>query len=313
MQKKEERKTVTGGEIIRATWKIISIGISIILLLIFSMIIYSFISSFAPTIGRGNVAVIQISGMIRTDDSTFTPGVKSAEIVKLIEQADKNKDIKAILLEINSPGGTPVATDEITTAIKEVNKTKIAVIRETGASGAYWIATAADRIFANRMSSTGSIGVQASKLEIPGLLADYNVTYRKLTAGKLKDAGSIYREMTPEEKILFQEMLDKLHTEFINEVARNRHLSEEYVRTLATGFVYLGSEAKEMGLVDELGNKKDALKYIEKTLNITAKPVDYKQPTSFLSSISLMASESFYSIGQGLGSTFKTETEVSFT
>ena len=312
MQKKEATG-ITGSEILKATWKIISIGISIILLLIFSVIVFSVFSSFIPTMGRGNVAVISIDGMIRTDDSTFTPGVKSSEIVKLIEQADESKEIKAILLEINSPGGTPVATDEITTALKNANKTKIAVIRETGASGAYWIATGADRIFANRMSVTGSIGVQSSRLEIPGLLADYNVTYRKLTAGRLKDAGSIYREMTPEERILYQAILDKLHTEFINEVARNRHLSEEYVRTIGTGFVYLGSEAKEMGLVDELGGKKDALKYIEKTLNITAKPVDYKQPTSFLSSFSLMTSEAFYNIGQGLGSTFKTETEISFT
>lgn len=314
MPKKEEiKRGITGGEILGATWKIISIGISVMLLLLFSLIVFSFISSFAPTIGRGNVAVIPIEGMIRTDDSTFTPGVKSSEIVKLIEQADRSKEIQAILLEINSPGGTPVATDEITTALKSVNKTTVAVIRETGASGAFWIATGADRIFANRMSITGSIGVQSSKLEFPGLLADYNITYRRMTAGRLKDAGSIYREMTPEEKILYQAILDELHTEFINEVARNRHLSEEYVRTIATGFVYLGSEAKEMGLVDELGGKKDALRYIEKTLNITAKPVDYKQPTSFFSSLSLMTSEAFYNIGQGLGSTFKTETEISFT
>ena len=222
MPKKEE---LTGGKILRNTWRIISFGISVIMFFIFAAIFFSIISAVVPeTIQKGNVAVIPIEGLITTGEETFTQGVKSKTIVDLIEKAQKNDDIKAILLEINSPGGTPVATDEIASAVKEANKTTIAVIRETGASGAFWIATAADRIFANRMSITGSIGVQASRLEFAGLIADYNVTYRRLTAGRLKDAGSRFREMTPEEQQLFQTMLDKLHNEFIKAVAHNRNL-----------------------------------------------------------------------------------------
>ncbi|MBW2969990.1 signal peptide peptidase SppA [Candidatus Woesearchaeota archaeon] len=307
-----KKEGITGGEILRATWKIISIGISIILLLFFALFIFSITSSFMPVVGKGNIAVIPIEGMIKTDES-FMPGIKSQAIVKLVEQAEKNDEIKAIILEINSPGGTPVATDEIANAIKEANKTTIAVIRETGASGAYWIATAADRIYANRMSITGSIGVQASRLEIPGLLADYNVTYRRLVAGRLKDAGSRYREMTDEEEQLYQTMLDKLHKEFIKAVAENRNLPEETVNRLATGFVYLGAEAKELGLVDELGGKKEAIKYIEETLNITGKPVEYKEHKTIFSSLSGMTAEGFYNIGKGIGSVFAAETEVSFT
>jgi len=314
MPKKEEPRRVTGGEILRATWKIISIGISIILLLMFSMIFFSIFGAYIPSVQRGNVAVIPIDGMIQTDDSgSFMPGMKSMDIVKLVESAQENDEIKAVIIEINSPGGTPVATDEIASAIKLVNKTKIAVIRETGASGAYWISTAADRIFANRMSIVGSIGVTASRLEIPGLLADYNVTYRKLTAGRLKDAGTIYRDMTPEERQLFQNMLDKLHNEFIKAVAENRHLPEDNVRSLATGFTYLGIEAKELGLIDEFGGRKEALKYIEQTLNITAEPIEYKEYKTIFDKIAGMTSESFYSIGKGLGSTFATDTKISFT
>ncbi|VVB80980.1 Peptidase family S49 [uncultured archaeon] len=314
MQKKEESRPITGGEILRATWKIISVGISIALLLMFAMIFFSIFGAYIPTVQRGNVAVIPIEGLIQTDDSSsFMPGAKSSDIVKLIEQAQKNDEIKALIIEVNSPGGTPVATDEIASAIKLVNKTKISVIRESGTSGAYWISTAGDRIFANRMSIVGSIGVTASRLEVPGLLADYNVTYRKLTAGRLKDAGTIYRDMTPEETQLFQNMLDKLHTEFIKAVAENRKLPEETVRSMATGFTYLGSEAKELGLIDEFGGRREALQYIETKLKIKAEPIEYKEYKTIFDKIAGMTSESFYSVGKGIGSVFATDTKISFT
>ncbi len=313
MKKQQPKEEITGGKILRTTWKVISIGISILMVLIFAMFFFSILGSFVPALETGNVAVIPLEGLITTGDVTFQTTVDSAGIVKLIEKAQENDDIKAIILEINSPGGTPVATDEIATALKESNKTTIAVIRETGASGAYWIATAADKIYANKMSITGSIGVQASRLEFTGLLADYNVTYRKLTAGRLKDAGTMLREMTSEEQQLFQTMLNKLHDEFIRTVAENRNLPESTVRELATGFVYLGSEAKELGLVDELGNKKDALKYLEQELNITAEPVDYKIQGTFFDKLAGVTSENFYSIGRGIGSALTTDVQVSFT
>ncbi len=304
----------TAGKILSTSWKIVSVCISVIMFIFLAMIFISVFGAFLPeSIQAGNVAVIPIEGIISTGADGFTQSVNSQSIVELIDKADKNDAIKAILFEINSPGGTPVATDEIASAIKASNKTTVAVIRETGASGAYWIATAANKIFANRMSITGSIGVTASHLEFGGLIADYNVTYRKLTAGRLKDAGSIFRNMTSEEQTLFQQLLDKLHTEFIKTVAENRHLPEDKVRELATGFVYLGSEAKELGLVDELGNKKDALKYIEKTLNITAEPVDYKEHKSVFEKLAGVTANNFYQIGKGIGSVFEADTKISLT
>jgi len=314
MPKKQKKEEITGGKIIRKTWKIISIGISFLMFLVFALLFFSIIGAFVPdAIKTGNIAIIPIEGMIATGQDGFTQRVNSQSIVKLIDKAEEDDKIKAILLEINSPGGTPVATDEIATAVKNANKTTVAVIREAGASGAYWIATAADRIYANRMSITGSIGVQASRLEFAGLIADYNVTYRRLIAGRLKDAGGRFREMTDEEEQLFQKMLDNLHTEFIKVVAENRNLPEEFVRSVATGFVYLGSEAKELGLVDELGGRKDAIKYIEKTLNITADTVEYKEKKTFIETLTSATSQNFYNIGQGIGSVFTKETEISFT
>lgn len=313
-KKQTTKENWTGGKILRTTWKIISIGISTFLFLFFGILFLNLIGSIVPeSLEIGNVAVIPLEGMIRTDSDSWVPGIKSADIVKLIEKADKNDEIKAILLMINSPGGTPVATDEIAQALKAANKTTVAVIRETGASGAYWISTAADRIFANRMSVTGSIGVTASRLEYWGILEDYNITYRRLTAGRLKDAGTVFREMTLEERQLFQTLLDDLNNEFIKAVAENRNLPEQKVRELATGFVYLGSQAKELGLVDELGGKKEALTYIEKELNITAEPVEYKQKKAFFESLSGLAAQNFYQMGKGIGSSFSTDTEISLT
>jgi len=310
MAKKKEK--ASGWDILRAAWRGVSIGLSILMFLFFAMIIFSIFGSIDP-IESGNVAVIEIEGPIMSTQQTFMPGVTSKQIIKHLERALEDEDIKAIILDINSPGGTPVATDEIARVVKEANKTTIAVIGETGASGAYWIATATDRVFANRMSVTGSIGVKASKVEIAGLMKDYNITYRRLVAGRLKDAGTMLKEMTPEEEQLFQKLLDKMHDEFISTVAENRNLQEDYVRSLATGFVYLGSEAKDLGLIDELGNKKDALEYLEETLDIEAEPVTYKERAGLFSSFSAVSAESFYAMGKGIGSLFSTDTQITLT
>lgn len=311
-----KKRKQSGTEILQRTWRYVSMGISFLMSLFFILIFISILGLFITpeSIETGNVAVIPITGLISGDSAqSFSPTTTSQDIVKLIEKADEDDDIEAILLEINSPGGEPVATDEIAQAIKKTNKTTVAVIREHGTSGAYWVATAADKIYANRMSMTGSIGVRASSLGFSGLISDYNVTYRRLIAGQFKDAGTPWKDMTPEEYALFQNLLDKLHTEFINAVAENRHLPVAKVRELATGFVFLGSEAVELGLVDELGSKQDALDYLEKTLDIEAKPVTYKKTRSLLDKLSLSMSPNFYTIGQGIGSMFTTETDVSFS
>jgi len=314
-KKSAEKQGMSGWQILSLTWKIVSICISVLLFMFFFVIFASFVSLLIPAeYESGNIAIIPIEGVITTDGpTTFTAGIESGDVVELIQKAQENDEIKAILLEINSPGGSPVATDEIAQAVKQVEKPVIAVIRESGASGAYWIATSADTIFANRMSITGSIGVKASHLEFAGLLHDYNITYRELAAGKYKEAGSPFKTMTPEEQKMFQKLLDELHTEFITAVATNRNLTEDYVRELATGFVYTGSEAKKLKLVDELGTKEDAIKYIEKQLNITAETVEYEKKGSFLDELSGMTANNYYNMGRGMGRMFTQETTVSFS
>ncbi|MBI4983237.1 S49 family peptidase [Candidatus Woesearchaeota archaeon] len=157
-----------------------------ILLVLFPLIL----TIFDPS-KYGNVALIKIEGVITSDGSSYlgSATVSSPEIINFIQEADQDPKIKAILLEINSPGGSPVASDEIGTAVKRAKKPTIAVIREVGASGGYWIASAADHIIANRMSITGSIGVYSSYLEFSGLMEKYGIGYERLVAGEHKDTG----------------------------------------------------------------------------------------------------------------------------
>ena len=179
---------------------------SIISFFVFIFAVILIASDSEPT--TGNVAVIPIKGviMIDSEDSLFATSVASStDIVKLIEKAESDPSIEAIVFDINSPGGAPVASAEIARAIAEAEKPTVAVIREVGASGAYWAASAADHIIANEVSITGSIGVLASYLEYGDLLAEYNVSYTRFVSGEHKDMGSPYREMTNEEEEIYQQ------------------------------------------------------------------------------------------------------------
>ncbi len=238
--------------------------------------------------GEGNVALIPLNGVLLTEEGSSFMGAQgetsSAKIVKQLEQVSANPDIKAVIIEINSPGGSGVAADEIIEALNEVkqNKTVVAWIRDMGASAAFWVSVATNYTVADRLSMTGSIGVIGSYLEYAGLLEHFNVTYRRLVAGKYKDEGSPYKEMTPEEQALEQEMLDAMHEVFIRDVAKYRHLDVKEVRKLATGRVYLGKDAKDLGLIDEVGGKKSVMNYLESHLNTSVSIVEYKEKKSVL-------------------------------
>jgi protease-4 len=252
----------------------------------------------------GNVALIPVEGIILTGGSSspFSESIASStKIVEFIQKADENPQVKAILFEINSPGGSGVASEEIAHAIKKTNKTTVSFIREVGASGAYWVASATDQIYVNRMSITGSIGVIASYLEVSGLLKDYNVTYQRLVAGSLKDMGSPFKELTAEERDKLEEQLDIVHQFFIDEVAQNRRLSRSAVRTLATGEPILGIQARELGLVDGIGGKDEAISYIEKQHNITVEVAEYREKRTIFDVLSQVMGDSFYRMGLGIG------------
>ncbi|HJN57326.1 MAG: signal peptide peptidase SppA [Candidatus Woesearchaeota archaeon] len=282
----------------------------IIGLIILSFFISVFLSVF---IGNGfenidgNVAVIEITGIIIAEEDTgllFDDVSSSDEITKLIRKADKNDRIKAIIFEINSPGGSAVASDEIALEIKKINKTTVAWIREIGTSGAYWIASSTDYVIANRMSITGSIGVISSYLGFSGFLEEHNITYERLVAGRLKDLGSPFKELTEEERALFEKSLDAIHEFFIEEVAENRGLSKNDVRKVATGAFILGIEAEKAGLVDELGSRDEVISYVEEQIGEEAELTSYKKQKGLLRSLSQAFNEQSFYIGKGFGSVF---------
>lgn len=255
----------------------------------------------------GNIALVKLSGIITANGQSYLgqSTLSSEEIVSYIKLAEEDKQFKVIILEINSPGGSPVASDEIASAVKNAKKPVISVIREVGASGGYWIASASDYIFANKMSITGSIGVISSYLEFSGLMKEYGVGYEQLTAGKYKDLGNPYQKLSEEEKAILQKKIDKIHEFFIQEIATNRNLPIEKVREISTGEFYLGSEALELGLIDQIGDSENVETYLKQTYGL--KDCDYvvfEKEAGLFELLSQVFSDFSFSIGQGISSVF---------
>jgi protease-4 len=213
----------------------------------------------------GDVKVIPVSGTITSSSSNqlFQQRLTSEQIADAIRDADANTGVDAILLEVNSPGGAPVASHEIVRAVNDVDKPIAAQIREVGASGAYWVASATDHIIADPVSITGSVGVTASYLEFSGLLDNYNVTYQQVQRGKYKELGSPFTELSDEEEAVLQSKIDAIGEYFFEDVAENRGLTQQERQRVRTGVFFVGVESEDVGLVDELGGEDTAIKYLE--------------------------------------------------
>ena len=190
----------------------------------------------------------------------------SRDIVNAIKKAERNSNIRAIVLEIDSLGGHPVASEEVANALKRAKKPTIALIIERGTSGAYYAATGADIIFASQNSDIGSIGVTMSYLDRVEENKKDGLTYNQVSAGKFKDAGSSDKSLTPEEKELFMRDINILHENFIKAIADNRNLDIEKVRQLADGSTMLGQMALENNLIDKIGGRYEVEKYLKEKL-----------------------------------------------
>ncbi|MFA6088722.1 MAG: signal peptide peptidase SppA [Candidatus Woesearchaeota archaeon] len=259
-----------------------------------------------------NVAVIKMySAISLSEDNSFLSQSESSQrILDYIQTASESENIKAIIFEINSPGGEVVASKEIVDAIKKTNKTTVAWIRSIGTSGAYWVASSTDYIISDDLSIVGSIGVYSSYLDFAGLLKDYNVTYNRLVAGKYKDMGTPLKPLTKEERDIEQKKLNLIHDYFIRDVAGNRNMAYSEVEKLATGEYYLGIEAKENGLVDELGNFDTVKTYLSTKLNITdIKLVEFSKPKTFFERLNEMSTHASYFAGRGIGDSIAIKSE----
>ncbi len=200
--------------------------------------------------------------------------MESKKVIKELNAFAEADHIKAIVVRIDSPGGAVGPSQEIYDAIKRIKAKKkvVASMGSLAASGGYYVACATDKIYANPGTLTGSIGVIMELPNVTGLLKWAGVDMNTITAGKMKDSGSPFRDMKPEEREYFTAMLEDVHSQFIEAVAAGRKLTVEEVTPLADGRVFSGRQAKEVKLVDELGGLEVAVAEAGKVGGITGEP-----------------------------------------
>lgn len=216
--------------------------------------------------GQPVIAFVRIDGVLVTglgqESSLLSASAGSDSIVATLTQVRENPSVRAVVLRVNSPGGSPAAAQEITDeigALRAAGKVVVTSMGDVAASGAYWIAATTDHIVADPGTLTGSIGVIWEIPNYEELYKKLGISYQTLTSGPHKDMGSTSRPLTDEERRIIRSMIDDLYNQFVDTVAAGRHLPRESVVALADGRVFTGTQAKAAGLVDSLGGYRKAI------------------------------------------------------
>jgi protease IV len=211
------------------------------------------------------IGVVEIEGMISEAKETMDNIVKFKE----------DQSIKGVILRINSPGGAVGPTQEIYREVEKLKGTKKVYVSMGSlcASGGYYIASAGEKLYANPSTITGSIGVIMQLTVVEDLMKKIGIKPNTIKAGSMKDAGTPFREMKEDEREYFNQVVENIHAQFIRDISVGRKMQIENVRKLADGRVYTGLQAKELGLVDSIGNFYDTVDALKTTLNIKGKPV----------------------------------------
>lgn len=225
----------------------------------------------------GRVAILRLYGPIGGAGRT-------AEWIELARRLRESKHVPAVVLDIDSPGGSATASDDLFLALQRLaaKKPLVAAIRGTGASGAYLAAAAAQRIIANPTAIVGSIGVINAAPRLPRLLERLGVGVSEHTAGRLKGMGAPWRDESAPEAEKEQAIVDAIYTSFVGRVSDARRLSRERVLELATGEVWLGHAAVELGLVDEIGDLERAVEIAAQLAHVPAKAAPVRIPRPLL-------------------------------
>jgi len=246
--------------------------------------------------GTAKILILDLSGVL----SDETPGLSLtasaprvpilARIQEELRKASKDDNVKAIILRINSPGGTITASDTIYHEIVDFKqRTKlpvIAAILDVGASGGYYVACAADTIVANPTSVTGSIGVLMLTVNAHGLMEKIGVAPVAIKSGAMKDAGSPFRALTPEERAVFQGMIDDMYARFVKIVVQSRKIPEARVREFADGRVYTSEQALSLGLIDKVAYLDEVVGMARQAAGVQeARVVMYHRPKEYAASI----------------------------
>jgi protease-4 len=239
------------------------------------------------------VALIEVDGVLRNARSQSLLGAGSENPVSVfaekLDRAAKDSNVKAVVLRINSPGGGVTATDlmyaELQRFRARTGKPVVAALLDVGASGAYYLACAADKIYASPTTVTGSIGVVMIAPEFSGTMQKLGMRVNVIKSSELKDMGSMFREMSDSDRAVFQRLIDGMYERFLEVVARSRTgVDRDRLRQLADGRVYLGDEAKEHGLVDEVGSLHEAIRGAKQAAGLSdakVKVVQYARPLEY--------------------------------
>lgn len=253
-----------------------------------------------PGTGFERIAVVEVNGTI--EDVAANPfqsvGYNHRQFLRMLDQAGEDETIRGIILRVNSPGGGVVESADIHRKITEIQKeTKKPVYVSMGsvaASGGYYISAPANKIYANPSTMTGSLGVIMQTLNYSELADNLGIEFETVKSGPHKDIGSPDRDMTKEERNILQSMVNNSYDEFVKVIASGRDMSEATVKKIADGRVYDGRQAKELGLVDELGNLDDTIAAMKKEIgDETLSVIEYEQDFGFGSLFQMTAQKMF--------------------
>ncbi len=242
-------------------------------------------SSSGLAFNESRIAVIDITGVI------LSPEAINAQLRKFGDDSS----VKAILLHINSPGGGAAASQEVYHEVKRIREEKhkkiVASVESVGASGAYYIASGCDKIYANDASVVGSIGVIMEWTNYGDLLRWAKLKNITISAGDLKDAGDPSRDLTPKEQAYFQSLVDNMYSQFIGDVAEGRRMSEDKIKPLATGQVWTGKQSLSLGLIDKIGGFREALIDTAREVGISGEPTIVRPPKNKRGLLAVLADD----------------------
>jgi protease-4 len=253
-----------------------------------------------------NVAEVSVDGPITRDGGrpSFPPRGPTSpgadDIVERIEQADADGAIGALLLHLNTPGGQVVPSDDIRRAAADFDGPTVAYTTDVCASGGYWIASGCDELWAREGSVVGSIGVRGSRVTGKELFDRVGLSYEQFTAGEYKEAGVFPADVDPDERRYLQGLIDDYYDLFVETVAEGRDAEPETIRDTEAR-VFLGNEAHERGLVDEIGTREDALDRLEELIEAPPAVREFEPTVSPLRRLRGGAASVAYAFGAGIG------------
>ncbi len=260
--------------------------ISLVVISVLAVIALPFLGEGVPgrtplRVGENRIVVISLYGSIQETQGGFLSGGISPRLVRnQLQRAAVDSSIEGVVLRVESPGGSIAASQEIAAMVRDFKKPIVVSMADMAASGGYYISAPAQGIVAQPGTMTGSIGVISTLMNMDGLYEMLGIEVETFKSGEHKDMFS--RNLTEAERLIMQEISDEAYNQFVADVAEGRGMSIAEVRELATGQIYLGSQALELGLVDRLGGIDEAIEYLAE-LNDLKNPVRYEfpQPSMF--------------------------------